>query len=99
MKMRLTALLFFWYYFSIKTNTKSSITLPSAELKLVDGLMKALGIKTKVDVIRRGLRLLKESTDRKSLRIAYRKASIQSRSMSSSEEIKELDCLSAEGLD
>ena len=82
----------------MKSNTKSSITLPAEELKLVRALQKKLKIKTKVEVVRRGLRLLKEVTDRESLREAYRAASRATRD-SLEQELDELDFLVAEGLD
>ncbi len=82
----------------MKTNTKSSITLPPNELKLVVFLQTKLKAKTKVEVVRRGLRLLLEATDRESLREAYRRASKATRA-SSSAEIAELDALADEGLD
>jgi hypothetical protein len=82
----------------MKSNTKSSITLPPAELELVEALQARLGAKSKVEVVRRGLRLLKESTDRDSLRAAYRTASAATRG-SLTAEIEELDPLVAEGLD
>lgn len=81
----------------MKTNTKSSITLPAAELDLVTDLMKSLKAKTKVEVIRRGLTLLKETTDRKSLRDAFKKASADTRETIQSE-LKDLDALTDEGL-
>ena len=82
----------------MKTNTKSSITLPAHELEMVQDLMKSLKAKTKVEVIRRGLTLLKETTDRKSLRAAYRKASDATRPNLQAE-LDELDVLTDEGLD
>ena len=81
----------------MKNNTKSSITLPAAELELVTNLMRSLKAKTKVEVIRRGLTLLKEATDRKSLRDAFKKASAATRATIHSE-LKELDALTDEGL-
>ena len=81
----------------MKANTKSSITLPPAEFKLVEALQSKLGAKSKVEVVRRGLHLLKEATDRSSLREAYRHASAISRS-ALSKELRELDHLTAEGL-
>ena len=81
----------------MKNNTKSSITLPAAELDLVTDLMKSLKAKTKVEVIRRGLTLLKETTDRKSLRDAFKKASADTRETIQSE-LKDLDALTDEGL-
>jgi Arc/MetJ-type ribon-helix-helix transcriptional regulator len=82
----------------MKSNTKSSITLPASELELVNTLMKSLKAKSKVEVIRRGLTLLKESTDRKSLRDAFKKASEATQSTSQAE-LHELDNLIDEGLD
>lgn len=81
----------------MKTNTKSSITLPPDELRLVVALQAKLKAKTKVEVVRRGLHLLKESTDRESLRRAYRQASAATRA-SMDAELAELDHLVSEGL-
>jgi len=77
--------------------TKSSITLPPEELKLVLALQQKLRAKSKVEVVRRGLRMLREATDRETLRDAYRRASRATRA-SLSAELKELDSLSTEGL-
>jgi hypothetical protein len=82
----------------MKANTKSSITLPPDELKLVLSLQTRLKARTKVEVVRRGLRLLQEVTDRASLREGYRRASKATRASLSSE-LKELDPLVAEALD
>ena len=82
----------------MKLNTKSSITLPIEELKLVETLRRDLGAKTKVEVVRRGLRLLKDQTDRRSLQKAFREASMATRGMLKAE-LAELDSLTAEGLD
>jgi len=82
----------------MKSNTKSSITLPAAEVLLVNGLMKRLGARTKVEVVRRGLRLLKETTDRVALRNAYAQAAKAVRK-STVAELAELDSWSADGLD
>lgn len=87
-----------WYCLGMKTNTKSSITLPAEELKLVLALQARLKAKSKVEVVRRGLRLLRDVTDRESLRIAYRRASRATRA-SLSAELPELDPLASEGLD
>jgi len=86
------------YDSGMKANTKSSITLPPEELKLVVALQKKLKAKSKVEVVRRGLRLLKESTDRESLREAFRRASLSTRASLESE-LEELDHLASEGLD
>lgn len=81
----------------MKTNIKSSITLPAEELKLVVALQARLKAKSKVEVVRRGLRLLCEATDRQSLRDAYRLASKVTRP-SLAAELAELDSLASEGL-
>ena len=82
----------------MKSNTKSSITLPASELALVEGLRKKLRAKSKVDVVRRGLYLLRDSVERESLRARYRDASRRVRA-STHEELDELDALASEGLD
>jgi len=82
----------------MKTNTKSSITLPPEEFALVLELKAALHAKSNVEVVRRGLRLLKEATDRESLRQAYSRDSLAVRE-SGSQELDELDSLVAEGLE
>lgn len=82
----------------MKKNTKSSITLPPKELELVEGLVKSLGAKSKVEVIRRGLFLLKSQSDRDALKAAYAEASRKTRK-SLQKEIEELDPLSGEGIE
>ncbi|MBN8539909.1 MAG: hypothetical protein J0L82_05945 [Deltaproteobacteria bacterium] len=57
-----------------KKNVKSSITLPPAELEIVNELMTKLEAKSKVDVIRQGLALLKLKTDRDYLAAEFRRA-------------------------
>ena len=81
----------------MKSNTKSSITLPREELQRVLSLQAKLKVKTKVEVVRRGLRLLQDYTDRETLREAYRRASLATRS-ALSQDLPELEGLSAEGL-
>ena len=81
----------------MKNNTKSSITLPPEELRMVIALQAKLGAKSKVEVVRRGLRLLRDATERETLRKAYREASRATRASLESE-LGELDHLSAEGL-
>jgi hypothetical protein len=81
----------------MRSNTKSSITLPPEELRLVSTLQVKLKAKSKVEVVRRGLRLLSDITEREALREAYRRASRSTRA-SLKRELKELDHLSAEGL-
>ncbi len=82
----------------MKSNTKSSITLPPKELQLVLSLQSKLKAKSKVEVVRRGLRLLAETMDRERMREAYRRASLATRK-SLAQELKELDPLVGEGLD
>jgi hypothetical protein len=82
----------------MKRNTKSSTNLPAEELKLVLSLQTRLKAKSKVEVVRRGLRLLNEVTDRESLRQSYRRASLATRG-SLAHEIRELDPLASDGLD
>lgn len=82
----------------MKKNTKSSITLPPKELELVEGLVKSLGAKSKVEVIRRGLYLLKSQADREALKAAYSEASRKA-GKSSRKEVEDLDHLSGEGID
>ena len=61
-------------------------------------LQAKLKAKSKVEVVRRGLRLLQEATDRESLRGGYRRASLDTRE-SLALELPELDPLASEGLD
>lgn len=82
----------------MKSNTKSSITLPVNELELVELLMKSLGAKSKVEVIRRGLHLLKDKTDREALRKAYKEAS-EATKANTKHELDDLDSLTSEGLE
>lgn len=96
--MSLPPLLCCWYYKGMKKNTKSSITLPAKELSLVEGLVKALGAKSKVEVIRRGLYLLKDQSDRNALKAAYAEASRKAGN-SLQAEIQDFDHLSSEGID
>lgn len=81
----------------MKKNTKSSITLPPEELKLVKTLQARLRAKSKVEVVRRGLQLLRDATERESLRRSYREASMAVRE-STPAELYELDSLTGEGL-
>ena len=81
----------------MRSNTKSSITLPPEELRVVLDLQAKLGARSKVEVVRRGLRLLRDATEREALREAYRRASRATRA-SLTHEIQELDHLSVEGL-
>jgi hypothetical protein len=81
----------------MRSNAKSSITLPPSELRMVLALQAKLGAKSKVEVVRRGLRLLHDVTERATLREAYRRASRATRA-SLARELAELDHLAAEGL-
>lgn len=82
----------------MRRNAKSSITLPPKELRLVLALRAKLGAKSKVEVVRRGLRLLQDVTDRESLRESYHRASLATREPLA-KELDELDHLAGEGLD
>jgi hypothetical protein len=82
----------------MKPNTKSSITLPREELQLVNRLAKQLGAKSKVEVVRRGLFLLRDTTNRQALRESYASAARKVRGVAITE-LAELDHLSAEGID
>ena len=82
----------------MKSNTKSSITLPPEEFELVLELKAATNAKSNVEVVRRGLRLLQEVTNRESLRQAYKRDSAAVRD-SLGREIDELDSLAGEGLE
>ena len=54
---------------------KSSITLPPAELAIVEELMTRLKAPSKVDVFRRALRLLHAKTKREPLAAEFKRAS------------------------
>jgi hypothetical protein len=82
----------------MKSNTKSSITLPAAEVRLVQSLKAKLQLRTNVEVVRRGLRLLAEATDRAALKEAYRQASRAVRA-GTKVEIAALDHLAGEGVE
>lgn len=82
----------------MKPNAKSSITLPADELRLVKSLKARLRLRSNVEVVRKGLRLLQEATDRRALKEAFRKASHQGRAATKAE-VDALDHLSGESLD
>lgn len=82
----------------MKTNARSSFTLPAEEVAMVERLRKRVGAKSNVAVVRRALRLLDEVTDRERLRLLYRQASASTRATLRTE-LAELDHLSGEGLD
>lgn len=72
--------------------------MPAEELKTVEGLRKKLKLRTKVEVVRRGLRLLRQMTEREELRQAYREASLAVRK-SMAQELQELDHLAGENME
>jgi hypothetical protein len=79
-------------------NTKSSVTLPRDTVLLIEKLQKRFNLKTKVDVVRKGLQLLDESSERSLLRERYRQAAYDVRTTTQAE-VDELDHLSSEGLE
>lgn len=84
-----------------KTTRSRSVTRtvsPPAASETNSLLQAKLKAKSKVEVVRRGLRLLQEATDRESLRGGYRRASLDTRE-SLALELPELDPLASEGLD
>lgn len=72
--------------------------VPYEEVQLVNRLKKRLGAKSNVEVIRRGLYLLRDTTEREALRQSYARAARDVRAITASE-LAELDHLSSEGLD
>ena len=68
----------------MKRTVKSHIALPVSELELIEQLRLQLKLPTKVDVVLEGIRLLKQDTDRASLRKAFREASRRDPSVESS---------------
>jgi Arc/MetJ-type ribon-helix-helix transcriptional regulator len=82
----------------MKSNAKSSITLPASELKQVERLQRKLGARSKVEVVRRGLQLLTEQLDRNLIRDAYRDAANRVRGLQAAE-MDVLDHLTSKGLD
>jgi hypothetical protein len=81
----------------MKSNARSSITLPPDEVELVERLRRRVGAKTNVAVVRRALHLLAEVTDREQLRRSYLEASRATR-RGLEDELGELDHLASEGL-
>ena len=77
---------------------RSSITLRASEFRLMTRLKARLGLKSNVEVVRKGLHLLREQTDRRALKEAYRKASRATRG-ATRKEIDDLDHLAHEGID
>ena len=81
----------------MKNNTKSSVTLPPETFALVRDLRGRLGARSNVEVVRRGLMLLREQTDREALRASFRVASQATRE-ALCHELAELDHLAGEGV-
>jgi hypothetical protein len=81
----------------MKSRAKSSITLPPEELRIVLALQAKLRTRSRVEVVRRSPRLLRDVTEREALREAYRRASRATR-RSLTRELRELDHLAADGL-
>ncbi|MGH9340527.1 MAG: hypothetical protein ACRD1R_13280 [Acidobacteriota bacterium] len=81
----------------MNTNVKSSITLPADDLRRVKRLKERLQLKSNVAVVREGLRVLEEKSDREALGQEFRKASLATR-QALFEELEELDHLASEGL-
>jgi len=79
-------------------NTKSSITLPQREIAVVKSLRARLRLKSNVEVVRAGLRLLQEQTNRHALLEAYKSASAATRQTIYAE-LDDLDHLAGEGID
>ena len=73
----------------MKSNTKSSITLPAHELRLVQSLKARLRLKSNVEVVRKGLLLLQQTTDRAALKEALANEMSYSASVFMSEDAKE----------
>jgi len=82
----------------MKPHTKSTVALPADEISRVKRLKTRLGLRSNVAVVRAGLRLLEETTDREALRREFARASAATRASLRSE-LAELDHLSGEGLD
>ena len=73
----------------MKSNTKSSITLPARELRMVKALKTRLRLKSNVEVVRKGLILLQQTTDRAALKEALANEMSYSVSVFMSEDAKE----------
>jgi len=82
----------------MKSNARSSITLPADEVARIERLRRRVGERTYVGVVRKALRLLEDTTDRAALQKAYAEASRRTR-RSLSAEIESLDHLASEGLE
>ncbi len=76
---------------------KSSITLPPEEYQLVLSLKRTLSLRSNVDVVRRGLALLRREIEAEARQRSYLEASLAVRGPQA-EEVAELDALAAEGL-
>lgn len=80
------------------TLKKSSFTLPSSEVLLVDRLKKSLHLKSNTQVVRQALHELRSKVERQELRRQFEEAS-QMVQKANREEMRELDRLSDEGLE
>lgn len=83
---------------NVKTKVKSSVTLMPTEIDEIHSLMEQVGATSKVEVIRKGLKLLRESVDRESMREQFKLAAEKVKN-STSQELEDLDDLSNEGLE
>lgn len=77
---------------------KSSFTLPADEVPLVLKLKKRLKLKSNTEVIRKALRALNEQLDRRALKERFAEAS-RIVAEANSEDYRELDLLSGEGVE
>jgi hypothetical protein len=77
----------------MKSKTRSSrIPLPPEELDLVLALQTKLKDRSKIEVVRRGLQLPKEMTDRERLGDACRRASLATRALVSKDSKEHRHC-------
>lgn len=63
----------------MSSNTKSSVTLPSDEIRRVKRLKLRLKLRSNAEVVRTSLRLIEETVDREALRESFRAASLATR--------------------
>jgi hypothetical protein len=78
--------------------SKSSITLPIKEVLLVEHLRRILKLHSKVQVVRLGLKVLQDQTDRKMLKESYLQASYLIRK-TTPKELDDLDHLAGENVE
>jgi len=82
----------------MKARAPIIIKLSAAELVEIARLKKILCVQSTIEIIRRGLKLLRDQTDRTQLRSAYREASLKVRK-NTLIELEDLDDLTSEGLE